>query len=112
MSINTLMDMDHSESYTMSSGGKMNVPQVVKDLFPDAYGWSNPRFAMIEQGVVFYQTIAHSNAGGHTHTVSFRVNISGRNLSNEEKWETLVDDVAQAVKAGAFRRRGYSLVDH
>jgi hypothetical protein len=90
----------------------MNAPQAVTDLIPHAYGWSQPRFAFIEHGVVFYQTLASSNAGGSSHTVSFPISISGRNLSNEEKWETFVNDAQQAVEDGTVRLNARSFIDH
>ena len=104
-----MVSLRHSEEATMNN---MNAPQAVTDLISSAYGWSKPRFAFIEQGLVFYQTIAHSNAGGSSHTVSFPVGIIGRTLASEEKWETLADDALRAVKDGAVRRNGYSIIDH
>jgi hypothetical protein len=90
----------------------MNAPKAVTDLIPNAYDWSRPKFGFIEHGVVFYQTRAHSNAGGNSHSIYFPVSISGRTLSDEEKWETLVDDALRAINDGVVRRNGYSIIDH
>ena len=83
-------------------------PKALTDLIPHAYGWSQPRFASIENGLVFYKTCGWSNAGGSSHTISFPVNIRRKNLSAEDQWENLAGNAVQAVKNRSARQSRFT----
>ena len=83
------------------------VPKAITDIIPYAYSWARPRFAFIEQGLVFYQTRAFSNAGGCSHYISFPVNILGKNLAVEDQGENLSEDAEQAIKNGTVRQDSF-----